>query len=283
MAKNIQDTTTLHNGVKMPWFGLGVYQAKEGKEVINAVKWALEHGYRSIDTAAIYKNEEGVGMAIKQSGVPREEIFLTTKVWNRDQGYENTLKAFDESLKKLGTDYVDLYLIHWPGPKKELFIDTWRALEKLYKEGKTRAIGVCNFQIHHLEALLEASEIKPMVNQVEYHPHLTQEDLKAFCEKENIQLEAWSPLKRGQLFDEPVLKEIAAAHGKTVAQVILRWDLQNKVVTIPKSVHKERIIANADIFDFALTEEEMKAISALNQNDRCGPHPDTMMWGFDEK
>lgn len=283
MAKNIQDTTTLHNGVKMPWFGLGVYQAKEGEEVINAVKWALEHGYRSIDTAAIYKNEEGVGMAIKQSGVPREEIFLTTKVWNRDQGYENTLKAFDESLKKLGTDYVDLYLIHWPGPKKELFIDTWRALEKLYKEGKTRAIGVCNFQIHHLEALLEASEIKPMVNQVEYHPHLTQEDLKAFCEKENIQLEAWSPLKRGQLFDEPVLKEIAAAHGKTVAQVILRWDLQNKVVTIPKSVHKERIIANADIFDFALTEEEMKAISALNQNDRCGPHPDTMMWGFDEK
>lgn len=282
MINSIQDTTTLHNGVKMPWFGLGVYQAQEGSEVINAVKYALKHGYRSIDTAAIYKNEEGVGQAIKESGVPREEIFVTSKVWNRDQGYEATLKAFDLSLEKLGMDYLDLYLIHWPGPKKELYIETWRALEKLYKDGRVRAIGVCNFQVHHLQELIKAAEIKPMVNQVEYHPHLTQEEVLAFCRQEGIQLEAWSPLKRGELMDEPTLVEIARAHQKTVPQVILRWDLQNKVVTIPKSVKEARIIENANIFDFELTEEEMAKISALNKNHRCGPHPDEFFVGFEK-
>lgn len=281
VATSITDTTTLHNGVKMPWFGLGVYLAKDGQEVINAVKYALKHGYRSIDTAAFYNNEEGVGQAIKESQVAREDIFLTTKVWNTDHGYEKTLQAFDESLRKLDVDYIDLYLIHWPGPKKESFIDTWRALEKLYKDGRVRAIGVCNFEIHHLQQLLEVCEIKPMVNQVEYHPHLTQKELKIFCEKEQIQLEAWSPLKRGDLLNDPTLLKIAEKHNKTVAQVILRWDLQNNVVTIPKSVKEERIIANAQIFDFELSAEEMNEIDSLNKNSRRGPHPDEMMVGFE--
>lgn len=281
MVKSIEETTTLHNGVKMPWLGFGVYQAKDGEEVINAVKYALKHGYRSIDTAAYYKNEEGVGQAIKQSGVAREDIFLTTKVWNSDHGYESTLRAFDESLKRLDVDYLDLYLIHWPGPNKESYIDTWRALEKLYQDGRVRAIGVCNFHIHHLEELLKVCEIKPMVNQVEYHPHLTQEELLSFCQKEKIQLEAWSPLKRGDLLHEPTLVKIAEAHNKTVAQVILRWDLQNKVVTIPKSVHEERIIANANIFDFELTDEEMKQMNSLNQNSRRGPNPDEFKVDFE--
>ncbi|MDZ5474008.1 aldo/keto reductase [Bacillus sp. 31A1R] len=272
MPNSLQDTTTLHNGVKMPWFGLGVFKVQEGEEVVESVKAAIRNGYKSIDTAAVYKNEEGVGQAIKDSGVPREELFITTKVWNSDQGYENTLQAFETSLEKLGLDYLDLYLIHWPVAGK--YKDTWKALEKLYKDGRVKAIGVSNFHVHHLEDLLSIAEIKPMVNQIEYHPHLTQKEVHDFCKKEGIQLEAWSPLKQGVLLDEPVIVEIAEKHQKSPAQIILRWDLQNEVVTIPKSIKETRIIENADIFDFELTSEDMEKISSLNKNERIGPDPD---------
>ncbi|MDX8291209.1 aldo/keto reductase [Metabacillus indicus] len=272
MAKNLQDTTALHNGVKMPWFGLGVFKVEDGNEVVNSVKWAIEAGYKSIDTAAIYGNEEGVGQAIKESGVAREELFITTKVWNADQGYDSTLKAFDESMKKLGLEYLDLYLVHWPVKGK--YKETWKALETLYKEGKVKAIGVSNFQVHHLKDVMEDAEIVPMVNQVEYHPRLTQKELHAFCKENSIQLEAWSPLMQGKLLDDATLTEIAEKHGKSVAQVILRWDLQNGVVTIPKSVKEHRIYDNAAIFDFELTQEEMERIDGLNRDERVGPDPD---------
>ncbi|WP_462410408.1 aldo/keto reductase [Neobacillus sp. Marseille-QA0830] len=262
----------------MPWVGLGVFKVHDGNEVISSVKAAIQNGYTSIDTAAFYQNEEGVGQAIRESGVPREQLFITTKLWNTDQGYESALKAFDQSLNKLGLDYLDLYLIHWPGIDK--YKETWKAFEKLYKEGRVRAIGVSNFQIHHLEDLIRSSEVKPMVNQVEFHPHLTQKELLAYCQKEGIQLEAWSPLKQGQLLNEPVLKEIAQKYRKSVAQVILRWDLQNGVVTIPKSIKEHRIIENADIFDFELSDEDMKRMDGLNQDSRAGSHPDTMRVGF---
>jgi methylglyoxal/glyoxal reductase len=280
MATSLTDVTTLHNGVKMPWFGLGVYKAQEGEEVIQAVKAAIKNGYISIDTAALYQNEAGVGQAIKEAGVPREDLFITTKVWNSDQGYDSTLQAFETSLTKLGLDYLDLYLIHWPGQDKNRRHETWRALEKLYKGDRVRAIGVANFQIHHLEDLIAHSEIKPMVNQVEYHPHLTQTALREFCKKEGIQLEAWSPLKRGELLNDPTLVEISQKYNKSVAQVILRWDLQNEVVTIPKSVKEERIIANADIFNFELTAEDMEKVNSLNKDSRIGPNPDEMNRDF---
>ncbi len=272
MAKNLQDYTTLHNGVKMPWFGLGVYKVEEGPKVVDSVKAAIRNGYRSIDTAAFYENEEGVGQAIKESDVPREELFITTKVWNTDQGYESTLTAFETSMQKLGLDYLDLYLIHWPVKGK--YKETWKALEKLYKDGRVRAIGVSNFQIHHLEDVLADAEIKPMVNQVEYHPRLTQTELHEYCKKNHIQLEAWSPLMRGQLLDNPTLKAIGDKYNKTTTQVILRWDLQNEVVTIPKSTKEHRIIENANIFDFELTQDEMDNIHALNENHRIGADPD---------
>lgn len=272
MVTGLQDVTTLHNGVKMPWFGLGVYKTREGQEVIQAVNAAIKAGYRSIDTAAYYKNEEGVGQAIKEAGVLREELFITTKVWNTDQGYESTLAAFNESLKKLDLDYIDLYLVHWPVKGK--YKDTWKALEALYKEGKVRAIGVCNFQIHHLEDLLADAEIAPMINQVECHPRLTQKELLSYCQEHHIQLEAWSPLGRGRMLDEPTLKELAAKYQKTVAQIILRWDLQSGIVTIPKSVREERIIENADIFDFELSNEDMSVIDSMNRNHRNSPDPD---------
>lgn len=271
--KSLQDAATLHNGVRMPWLGLGVYKVQEGEEVIRSVRTALEIGYRHIDTAAFYENEEGVGQAIRESGIRREEIFVTTKVWNSDQGYESTLKAFHTSLKKLGFDYIDLYLVHWP--VKEKYKETYKALEKLYKDGFVRAIGVSNFQIHHLEDIFADCEIKPMVNQVEFHPRLTQKELLAFCKQHQIQLEAWSPLMRGgELLNEPTLVDIAQKYNKTPAQVILRWDLQHAVVTIPKSVTPQRIAQNANIFDFTLTKEEMDAIDALNENRRIGPDPD---------
>lgn len=272
MPNSLQDTTTLHNGVKMPWFGLGVFKVKEGSEVVESVKAAIKNGYKSIDTAAVYKNEEGVGQALKEAGVPREELFITTKVWNSDQGYESTLQAFETSLEKLGLDYLDLYLIHWPVAGK--YKDTWKALEKLYKDGRVRAIGVSNFHVHHLKDLLVDAEIKPMVNQVEYHPHLAQTELLEFCKAEGIQMEAWSPLKQGELLSEPTIIEIAEKHEKSSAQVILRWDLQNEVVTIPKSIKEHRLIENADIFDFELSAEEMDRLNSLNKNERVGPDPD---------
>lgn len=276
MKNNLQACTTLHNGIKMPWFGLGVFKVEEGTEVIEAVKTAILKGYRSIDTAAVYQNEEGVGEGIRQgmieTGISREELFITSKVWNADFGYETTLDAYETSLKKLGLDYLDLYLIHWPVEGK--YKDTWRALETIYTENRVKAIGVSNFHIHHLKDVMKDATIVPMVNQVEYHPKLTQEDLRAFCQQNNIQLEAWSPLMQGQLLDNVKLKEIAETHGKSVAQIILRWDLQNDVVTIPKSINEHRIVENASIFDFELSAEEMEKISSLNENKRVGPDPD---------
>ncbi|PJN89461.1 aldo/keto reductase [Bacillus sp. mrc49] len=276
MVKNLQDTTTLHNGVKMPWFGLGVFKVEEGPELVNAVKAAIKHGYRSIDTAAIYQNEEGVGQGIREgleeAGITREEIFVTSKVWNADLGYESTLAAYEKSLTKLGLEYLDLYLIHWPVEGK--YKEAWRALETLYKEGKVKAIGVSNFQIHHLEDVIEAADVKPMVNQVECHPRLTQKELQAFCKEQGIQLEAWSPLMQGELLDNETLQAIATKHGKSVAQIILRWDLQNGIVTIPKSTKEHRIVENSSVFDFELTDEEMTQIDGLNQNHRVGPDPD---------
>ncbi|WP_454861602.1 aldo/keto reductase [Peribacillus frigoritolerans] len=276
MVKNLQDTTTLHNGVKMPWFGLGVFKVEEGPELVNAVKAAIKHGYRSIDTAAIYENEEGVGQGIreglKEAGISREDLFVTSKVWNADLGYESTIAAYEKSLQKLGLEYLDLYLIHWPVEGK--YKEAWRALETLYKEGKVKAIGVSNFQIHHLKDLMEDAEVKPMVNQVECHPRLTQKEVQAFCKEQGIQLEAWSPLMQGELLDNEVLQAIATKHGKSVAQVILRWDLQNGIVTIPKSTKEHRIVENSTVFDFELTEEEMNQIDGLNQNHRVGPDPD---------
>jgi len=276
MMKNLQDTVTLHNGAKMPGFGLGVFKVEEGPELVNAIKVAIKHGYRSIDTAAIYGNEEGVGQGIRQglkeAGISRENVFVTSKVWNSDLGYEATIAAYETSLKKLGLDYLDLYLIHWPVEGK--YKEAWRALETLYKEGKVKAIGVSNFQVHHLKDLMEDAEIKPVINQVEYHPRLTQKELQAFCEKHHIQLEAWSPLMQGELLDNEVLTEIANKHNKSVAQVILRWDVQNGIITIPKSTKEHRIVENASIFDFELNKEEMERIDELNQNHRVGPDPD---------
>ena len=274
--KHLQSTTTLHNGVEMPWFGLGVFKVEDGPELVEAVKSAIKAGYRSIDTAAIYGNEkavgEGIRAGIKEAGISREDLFITSKVWNSDQGYETTLAAYEESLKKLELDYLDLYLVHWPVEGK--YKDTWRALETLYKEKRVRAIGVSNFQIHHLQDVLADAEMKPMINQVEYHPRLTQKELQAFCKEQGIQMEAWSPLMQGQLLDNETLQEIAHKYGKTTAQIILRWDLQNEVVTIPKSTKEHRIIANADVFNFELTKEDMEKIDALNQNHRVGPDPD---------
>ena len=269
---DIRGSFKLNNGIDIPYFGIGTWQSKNNEEVINSVLWSLEHGYRHIDTAAIYRNEEGVGIAMQKSGIERSDIFLTSKVWNGDQGYESTLDAFEASLKRLNTDYLDLYLIHWPVKGK--YIDTWKALEKLYEEGRIRSIGVSNFLQHHLEDLMNESSIVPMVNQVEFHPRLVQQSLLDFCTKHDIQYEAWSPLMRGKIFDIPEMEAIAASYNKNAVQLVLRWNLQKGVVTIPKSINKERIIANSAIFDFEISGEDMKRIDALDLDQRVGPDPD---------
>lgn len=270
--RQLSDTTTLNNGVQMPWFGLGVFQANDGEEVKQSVLSAIKAGYRSVDTAAAYDNEQGVGEAIQECGVPREQLFITTKLANPDQGYENALKAFEDSRRKLGLDYIDLYLIHWPVKGK--YKESWRALEKLYSEGKIRAIGVSNFHVHHLQDLMEGSAVVPAVNQVELHPRLSQRELRQFCGENNIQVEAWSPLMKGQLLDNETIVQLAEKHRKTPTQIILRWDVQSGIVTIPKSVKEARIRENADIFDFELDDADMKAVDALNLNQRIGPDPD---------
>ncbi|MDX1760313.1 MAG: aldo/keto reductase [Arenibacter algicola] len=272
--KNLTDlkgTFTLHNGVEMPYFGLGVYLSEDGKEVTNAVKWALDDGYRHIDTASVYGNEEGVGIGIKESGVDRKDIFVVSKVWNSDQGYESTIKSYESSLKRLNLDYLDLYLVHWPVKGK--YKETWRAMEYLYKHRGVRAIGVSNFMQHHLEDLLTSSEIVPMVNQMEFHPYLVQQELIDFCNKNTIQYEAWSPLMQGHIFELDIMKDLAEKYNKTIAQIVLRWDLQKGVVTIPKSAKKERIRANADIFDFELTDGDVKKLEQLDRGKRFGPDP----------
>ncbi|MFF2288562.1 aldo/keto reductase [Peribacillus butanolivorans] len=276
MTSSIEETITLHNGVKMPQLGFGVFKVKNGSETVESVKKAIEVGYRSIDTAAVYENEEGVGQAIRESGISREELFITSKVWNTDQGYETTLQAFDDSLKRLGLEYLDLYLIHWPG--KDKYLETWKALEKLYNEGKVKSIGVSNFHVHHLEKLLANSEIKPVVNQIELHPLLTQVEIRDYCEKHDIKVEAWSPLGRGSLIEEPTINHIAKKHGKSSAQVLIRWHLQHEIVVIPKSITPSRIEENAQVFDFSLSLNEMNQIDALNKNERFGSNPDEILF-----
>lgn len=272
MTTHIGATTTLPNGLPMPWLGLGTWQAADGSEVELAVQAALEIGYRGIDTATIYKNEVGVGRAVAASSIPREEIFLTTKVWNDDQGFDNTLRAFEASRKRLGLDYIDLYLVHWPVQGQ--FHDTWRALEKLYRDNRVRAIGVSNFLIHHLDDLLATAEIVPMVNQVEFHPHLLQPELLAFCRERRIQIEGWAPLMRGGIFEIAEIGQLAKKHGKTPAQIVLRWNLQHEVVVIPKSTSLDRLRENADLFNFELAPEDMAVLDGLDQRRRIGPDPD---------
>ncbi|WP_404357254.1 aldo/keto reductase [Cytobacillus firmus] len=269
---SLSATAALVNGVKMPRVGLGVFKVEKEEELITAVKAAIETGYRSIDTASIYGNEEWVGEAIRQSGCNREELFITSKVWNSDQGYETTLKAFNTSLEKMGLEYLDLYLIHWPVEGK--YTETWRALEDLYKEGKIKAIGVSNFQISHLENLLKTAEIKPMINQIELHPKLAQTELRDFAAKHNMHIEAWAPLMQGGLFENEVLTEMAEKHGKSIAQIVLRWHLQNGIIVIPKSTKPHRIKENADLFDFELSQQDMELINSLDEHLRAGPDPD---------
>ncbi|NUS24719.1 MAG: aldo/keto reductase [Streptomyces sp.] len=268
-------TVTLNNGIEIPQLGFGVFQVPD-PETAAAVTSALEAGYRSIDTAAIYGNEKGVGQALAASGIARDELFVTTKLWNADQGYDATLKAFDASLAELGLDYVDLYLIHWPTPARDLYRESWRAIEKLAGEGRVRAAGVSNFQPAHLRRLLDDSSLVPAVNQIELHPGLQQRELRDLHAESGIATEAWSPLAQGAVLSEPVLTSIAGRYGKSPAQVVLRWHLQLGNVVIPKSVTPARIRENADVFDFALTDEELTAIAGLDRGLRTGPDPDTL-------
>ena len=271
MLIDISASIQLANGVAMPRLGLGTYKSAEGGDVERSVSAALEYGYRSIDTASLYRNEAGIGAAIAGSGVPREWLFLTSKVWNDEQGFDATLAAFERSIARLGTDYLDLYLVHWP---REQTHDTWRALERLYAEGAVRAIGVCNHLEHHLEALLAVADVPPMIDQYEFHPWLQQPSLRTYCMKHDIVVEGWAPLMKGRVAEVPELVAIGAAHDKSPAQVAVRWLLQLGVVTIPKSVHADRIAENADVFDFTLTDDEMAMIATLDRGYRFGPEPD---------
>ncbi|MFD6782046.1 aldo/keto reductase [Streptomyces diastaticus] len=263
----------LNNGVQMPQLGFGVWQVPDD-EAFTAVGAALEAGYRSIDTAAAYGNEEGTSKAIARSGIPREELFVTTKLWNSDHGYDAALRAFDTSLEKLGLDHVDLYLIHWPLPAKDTAVDTYKALEKIYSEGRARAVGVSNFLPEHLERLIDATSVIPAVNQIELHPHLQQRAAREYHDEQGITTEAWSPLGQGKgLLEVPAVVAIAQKHNVTPAQVVLRWHVQLGNVAIPKSVTPSRIKENIDVFSFELDTEDMAAIRALNEDRRLGPDP----------
>ncbi|EWC59949.1 oxidoreductase of aldo/keto reductase family, subgroup 1 [Actinokineospora spheciospongiae] len=265
---------TLNDGTTIPQLGYGVWQVPKD-EVTAAVTTALEAGYRGIDTAAIYGNEEGTGAAIAASGIPREDLHVTTKLWNSEQGYDSTLRAFDESMAKLGLDYLDLYLIHWAAPRQDKYVDTFKAFEKLRADGRVRSIGVSNFHVPHLERLLAETDVVPSVNQIELHPNLQQAELRAFHEKHGIATEAWSPLASGQLLKDKTIAAIGEKHGKSTAQVILRWHLDLGNIVIPKSVTPARIQANIDVFDFTLDDDDRKTLAALDNGTRTGPNPDT--------
>ncbi|HEX8754120.1 MAG TPA: aldo/keto reductase, partial [Solirubrobacterales bacterium] len=270
MTQTAPPPISLHDGVEIPQLGFGVFQVppEATQEVVEA---ALETGYRHIDTAAAYRNEQGVGAAVAASGIPREEVFLTTKLWNAEQGFDSTLRAFEASRERLGVERVDLYLIHWPVPARGLFLETWRAFERIHAEGGARSVGVSNFRVEDLEALRRESELLPTVNQIELHPHLQQAELRAWHAEHAIATEAWSPLGQGSLLDDPTIAEIAAHHARTPAQAIIRWHLQLGNVAIPKSATPERIRENFDVLDFVLEEDEMEAIAGLDNGRRIGP------------
>lgn len=266
----------LNNGILMPMLGYGVFRVDDGKELADKVYFAIEQGYRSIDTAAIYGNEasvgQGINRAIEAGLVKREDLFVTSKVWNAGLTFEETKAAYQETLDKMQLDYLDLYLIHWPG--KDKYLEAYRALEELYQEKKVKAIGVSNFQVHHLEKLLSASSVMPVVNQVEFHPRLIQKDLRAYMKEKGILLEAWSPLMNGELLAEPLLQELSSKYSKSPAQIVLRWDMQHNVITIPKSMTDKRIIENKEVFDFEIQPEDMERLDQLDDGTRSGPHPD---------
>ncbi|MEU6266751.1 aldo/keto reductase [Saccharopolyspora shandongensis] len=266
---------TLNTGAPMPQLGYGVFQVP-ADQVVEPVLAALQAGYRSIDTAAVYGNEEGVGKAIADSGLKREELFVTTKLWNDAQGYDSALKAFDESLTKLGLDHLDLYLIHWPVASKDKYVETWKALQQLHADGRAKAIGVSNFQVPHLRRLLDETDVVPAVNQIELHPNLPQAELRAFHAEHGIATEAWSPLGQGKgLLDDAALAALAEKYGKSPAQVVLRWQIQLGNIAIPKSVTPSRIKENLEVFDFELADDDVAAITALKTGVRVGPDPDT--------
>lgn len=267
---DINTKKVLNNGVEMPVFGLGVY--KSAQDTKQAVLDALAAGYRHIDTAALYKNEQLVGEAIRESGIPREEIFVTTKLWNDDMRNGTQMEAFENSLKLLGMDYVDLYLIHWP--VSSALEESWKVLERIYEEGRARAIGVSNCHMEHLMRVMAVAHVVPAVNQIECHPYLSQKPLRTFCNNLSIEVTAWSPLGRGRVLEDAVIVDLAEKYGKTPAQIVLRWELQENIMVIPKSVHKERIVENADIFDFELSAADMKLMNGLNKDQHFGTSPD---------
>jgi diketogulonate reductase-like aldo/keto reductase len=273
MARDINYKMKMNNGIEIPQFGLGVYLTKSGRECVNAVTWALEAGYRHIDTAKAYGNESEVGEAVRNSGIKREDIFITTKLWNDDHGYESALKAFDKSLKTLNTDHIDLYLIHWPVKGKRK--DSWKAFEKIYESGYCKSIGVSNYQINHLQELFSYANTIPVIDQVEFSPYNYQKDLLDFCNKNKILLEAYSPLTRTQRLDDPKVLTIAKKHNKTVAQVLIRWAIEQEIVVIPKSARKERIIENSNVFDFELDVTDMKILNNLDEGFRVSWDPTT--------
>jgi len=276
MSLSIASTVELSNGVAMPLLGLGTFMITDESQIHDVVLTAVETGYRLIDTASIYKNEEAIGRALRDSGIAREEIFLTTKCWNDEQGYKAAREAFERSCDRLNVGYVDLYLVHWPAA--EHYAGTWQALEELYADGRVRAIGVSNFLSAHLEELAKVANIAPMLNQVEFHPRLQEPELVKYCKSHNVQIQAWAPLMRGAIGEVTEILQIARNHGKTPAQVTLRWLLQRGIGTIPKSVHSSRIVENAAIFDFELAEAECALIDSLDSGFRTGRHPDS--WGL---
>ena len=273
-----QKIIEFYNGNSIPALGLGTFRVENNDECREAVKHAIISGYRHIDTAQTYHNEEKVGQGIKEgleaAGLNREDLFITTKLWMTDYGRENVQSAYEASLKRLGLDYVDLYLIHWPGQDKDLITETWKAMENLYNEGKIKNIGVSNFHVHHLEELLQEASIKPVINQIECHPYLTQKELRAYLEAQKIVAQSWSPLMNGQILEDKDIKKIANELGKTPAQVIIRWNIDENIVVIPKSVTPSRIEENLNVFDFELSEDQLSRLNALNKDERIGPDPE---------